>query len=257
QTVKVNDMSRVRRFGEAIGLEAEATENTSRTVAFPQLRTAMSQIAVPLAAGGTVIGVLFIESEERLAFGEDDEAVLEILAGQAASALRASEREAAAAEPRQAAPELAAAGREIRVSHHRFDDSIFVDGNYIRERRRRRAAAPDARMAPGRGPKRVHKPGNATRGRSPDAGDKGQSRNPAIAPAPQARGEAGPDQDRSNRQRSRSPRDGRTAHARGAGMSGFEPPMTRLQPVRIALTDLAHSLCPDDYPTLSWNMLDH
>jgi adenylate cyclase len=131
QTIKVNDMSRVRRFGEAIGLETEAAENTSRSVSFPQLRTAMSQIAVPLAAGGTVTGVLFIESEERLAFREDDEAVLEILAGQAASALRASEREAAAAEPRQATPEPAATGREIRVAHHRFDDSVFVDGTYI------------------------------------------------------------------------------------------------------------------------------
>lgn len=131
RTIKVNDMSRVRRFGEAIGLEAEATENTSRSIAFPQLRTAMSQIAVPLAAGGTVTGVLFVESEERLAFREDDEAVLEILAGQAASALRASEREAATAEPRQATPEPAAAGREIRVAHHRFDDSVFVDGTYI------------------------------------------------------------------------------------------------------------------------------
>ncbi|GAU86075.1 GAF domain-containing protein [Bosea sp. BIWAKO-01] len=133
QTIKVSDMSRVRRFGEAIGLEAEATENTTRIVAFPQLPTAMSQIAVPMMAGGAVAGVLFVESEERLAFREEDEAALEMLAGQAASALRASEREAAATEPRQAPPppEPAGAGREIRVVHHRFDDSVFVDGTYI------------------------------------------------------------------------------------------------------------------------------
>lgn len=133
QTIKVSDMSRVRRFGEAIGLEAEGAENTTRTVAFPQLPTAMSQIAVPMTARGTVTGVLFIESTERLAFREEDEAALEILAGQAASALRASEREAGAAEPRPAAPlpEPAAAGRQVRVAHHRFDDSVFVDGTYI------------------------------------------------------------------------------------------------------------------------------
>jgi adenylate cyclase len=133
QTIKVSDMSRVRRFGEAIGLEAEGAENTTRTVAFPQLPTAMSQIAVPMTAGGTVTGLLFIESTERLAFREEDEAALEILAGQAASALRASEREAAAAELRPAArmTESAAGGREVRVVHHRFDDSVFVDGTYI------------------------------------------------------------------------------------------------------------------------------
>jgi adenylate cyclase len=133
QTIKVSDMSRVRRFGEAIGLDAEGAENTTRTVAFPQLPTAMSQIAVPMTARGAATGVLFIESTERLAFREEDEAALEILAGQAASALRASEREAAAAEPRPVAtlPEPAAAGREVRVAHHRFDDSVFVDGTYI------------------------------------------------------------------------------------------------------------------------------
>ncbi|OWW00096.1 histidine kinase [Rhizobium sp. R72] len=130
QTIKVSDMSRVRRFGEAIGLE---TENTTRTIAFPQLPTAMSQIAVPMTASGSVTGVLFIESKQRLAFLEEDEAALEILAGQAARALRATEREAAAAEMKPAVrmPEPAPVGRQVRVVHHRFDDSVFVDGAYI------------------------------------------------------------------------------------------------------------------------------
>lgn len=133
RTIKVNDMSRLRRFGEAIGQEAEAAENLTRTVAFPQLPAAMSQIAVPMIARGTMKGVLFIESAERLAFREDDEAALEILAGQAAGALANSEREAAAAEPAQAARSAAptAVGREISVVHHRYDDSVFVDGTYI------------------------------------------------------------------------------------------------------------------------------
>ena len=133
QTIKVSDMSRVRRFGEAIGLEADGAENVTRIVAFPQLPTAMSQIAVPMTVRGAVMGVLFVESTERLAFREEDEAALEILVGQAAGALRASEREAAAAElkPVVSLPEPAAAGREVRVVHHRFDDSVFVDGTYI------------------------------------------------------------------------------------------------------------------------------
>lgn len=132
QTIKVSDMSRVRRFGEAISLEADATENATRSVAFPHLPTAMSQIAVPMAARGAVTGVLFVESEMRLAFREEDEAALQILACQAASALRASEWEAAAAEPGPGPVDPAApAGREIRVAHHRFDDSVFVDGVYI------------------------------------------------------------------------------------------------------------------------------
>lgn len=132
QTIKVSDMSRVRRLGEAIGLGEEASENTTRTVAFPQLPTAMSQIAVPMTARGAVTGVLFVESEVRLAFREEDEAALEILAGHATSTLRASEREAAA-ESKQVSPrpEPAAAGRNIRVACHRVDDSVFIDGAYI------------------------------------------------------------------------------------------------------------------------------
>lgn len=47
--------------------------------------------------------------------------------------MRASEREAAAAEPGQGSPvpEPAASGRDVRVAHHRLDDSVFVDGTYI------------------------------------------------------------------------------------------------------------------------------
>ncbi|MBN9254132.1 MULTISPECIES: GAF domain-containing protein [unclassified Mesorhizobium] len=133
QTIKVNDMSRVRRLGEAISLEAEASENATRVVTFPQLPRVVSQIAVPMVARNTLIGVLFIESTQRLAFREEDEAALEILAGQAAGALRASEREAAAAQPTQVPPppRLASGGGEIRVVHHRVDDSVFVDGTYI------------------------------------------------------------------------------------------------------------------------------
>jgi len=133
QTIKVNDMSRVRRLGEAISLDADASENATRVVTFPQLPRVMSQIAVPMVARNTLTGVLFIESTQRLAFREEDEAALEILAGQAAGALRASEREAAAAQPTQVPPppRLASGGGEIRVVHHRVDDSVFVDGTYI------------------------------------------------------------------------------------------------------------------------------
>lgn len=132
ETTKVSDMSRLRRFGEAIGLEAELTENASRSIAFPELPRAMSQIAIPMIARGVVTGVLFLESESRLAFRDEDEAALQILAAQAALALWASEREAAIAEPRQAPPPpVPATGKPIRIAHHRYDDSVFIDGVYI------------------------------------------------------------------------------------------------------------------------------
>lgn len=133
QAIKVSDMSRVRRFGEAIGLTAGEAENATRTIAFPQLPGVQSQIAVPMVTQGSVTGVLFVESTQRLAFREEDEAALELLARQTAMVLRASEREAAAADTARPPPGPAAvpAGRTIRITHHRADDSVFVDGTYI------------------------------------------------------------------------------------------------------------------------------
>ena len=132
-TIKVSDMSRVRRFGGAIITDTEVSENTTRIVAFPKLPTAMSQIAVPMMIRDEAIGVLFAESQERMAFREEDEAALEILARQASRALKASELTTPAAEPTLVLPtdEAVARGRGIRVIHHRVDDSIFVDGTYI------------------------------------------------------------------------------------------------------------------------------
>lgn len=133
RAVKVSDMSRVRRFGEAIATDAPISENATRIVAFPELVTAMSQIAVPLLIRDEVIGIVFAESPERMAFRDEDEAALEILAGQAAHALKTSERAAAAAGtgPPPSAGRAAPGGRDVRVIHHRLDDSIFVDDLYI------------------------------------------------------------------------------------------------------------------------------
>lgn len=133
QTIKVSDMSRIRRFGEAIASDEAHFENAARAVAFPDLPTALSQVAVPMMAGGEVIGVLFVESPERMAFGVDDEAALELLAREAARALKLIERHAEATGDVPAAPQPGAAvrGCELRVTYHRVDDSIFVDGQYV------------------------------------------------------------------------------------------------------------------------------
>lgn len=137
RSIKVSDMSRVRRFGEAI-IDAEGTESATRSIALPHLPTTMSQIAVPLIARGVVTGVLFVESTERMAFRAQDEAALEILAGAAANALAANalaanDGEVASAEQTRDAQSVEASvgGRSIRVVHHQLDDSVFVDGTYI------------------------------------------------------------------------------------------------------------------------------
>ena len=131
RTIKVNDMSRVQRLGEAIA--PGSAEDDGNTIAFPQLSSAMSQIAVPIAIRSEILGILFVESQDRMAFRDEDQAALEILASRTAHALQASDHFAAAAEPPPVAPSncITLEGPGVTVAHHIYDDSIFVDDIYI------------------------------------------------------------------------------------------------------------------------------
>lgn len=131
RAIRVNDLSRVRRFVAAAS-ESSLDENRTRTIAFPGMPNAMSQIAVPLAAQGQVHGVLFAESRERLAFTSEDEAALAIVARQAAAAMMLAEH--LAGEPQEAPDALVrneSDDRSFRVTHHAFDDSVFIDNEYV------------------------------------------------------------------------------------------------------------------------------
>ncbi|KSV65448.1 hypothetical protein N183_33975 [Sinorhizobium sp. Sb3] len=129
--VKVSDMSRVRRLNAAVR-DSSSDENRTRSIVLPGMPDAMSQIAVPLIVAGVVRGALFFESRARLAFTKADEAALSIIARQAALALAFSERNSEEAEVGRRAVQLSpATDRTIHVAHHRFDDSIFIDGNYV------------------------------------------------------------------------------------------------------------------------------
>ena len=131
QLVKVSDMSRVRRFGAAVR-DTALDENRTRSIPLPGMPDAMSQIAVPLVAGGAVRGVLFLESQERLAFDREDEIALSIISRQAAVSLTLSEKLSLEADPQQdSAGEHPALEQIVQVVHHSFDDSVFVDGNYV------------------------------------------------------------------------------------------------------------------------------
>jgi adenylate cyclase len=131
KTVKVSDLSRIRRFGSAIRATTP-DENRTRSIPLPGMAEAMSQIAVPLLVQDGAEGVLFFESAERLAFGRDDEAALAIIARQAATSLALCERLSLEGESAGHRPSGAPAGETlIDVVHHRFDDSVFVNGDYV------------------------------------------------------------------------------------------------------------------------------
>jgi len=130
--VRVSDMSRIQRFSSAVEASSDE-ENRTRTIALPGMPDAMSQVALPMVSHGALRGVLFLESPERLAFTKEDEAALAVIAMQAAAALALAEVEAgegAASVPAATEPPVMTE-RGFRVVHYAYDDSVFIDNEYL------------------------------------------------------------------------------------------------------------------------------
>jgi adenylate cyclase len=131
RTIRVSDMSRIRRFGNAIRASA-IDENQTRTIALPGMADAMSQMALPMIAGGILRGILFLESKERLAFSKEIESSLSILASNAGAALALADINTLDEQSLVTSQgDGVLAGRPFSVVHHLFDDSVFVDGEYL------------------------------------------------------------------------------------------------------------------------------
>jgi len=131
RAVRINDMSRIRRFGAAIRASA-ADENHTRTIALPGMPNVMSQMALPMIAGGALRGALFLESAERLAFPKDLETALSVVANHAAAAIALADNTSDAEQSLVTSQGSGAlTGRPFTVVHHDYDDSVFIDGEYL------------------------------------------------------------------------------------------------------------------------------
>jgi adenylate cyclase len=117
----------VERGGEAPG----------REIPLPGLARAESQVAVPAMVLGQLVGVLAIESEARLAFHVEDEALLGVIATLVASAIEidwAHERAAgdtALGDAGTRPTTQAAQPASTRVRFFAVDGSTFLDGDYL------------------------------------------------------------------------------------------------------------------------------
>jgi hypothetical protein len=113
-----------RSHGMSAGLDVE--------IPFPGLPGSQSQIAVPIMAGGRLLGVLFAESAATSRFGYDDEDALMVLAshvGAVAALLeeREDSHEEAPPAPERARPE----GTPLRIRRYAENDSIFAGEDYL------------------------------------------------------------------------------------------------------------------------------
>jgi adenylate cyclase len=130
RAMHVSDVSRVRRFADAVRASSDE-ENQTRTVALPGMADARSQIAIPMMAQRTVRGVLFVESGKPFAFRSDDETALAIVASAAALALTLAENVSEDAPAESTEMRSRAGGPPFKVTHHVYDDSVFIDEQYV------------------------------------------------------------------------------------------------------------------------------
>jgi adenylate cyclase len=122
----------VRRAYEQGGGEVPGHE-----IPLPGLVHAESQVAVPAMVLGQLVGVVVIESVDRLAYAPADEALLSVVATLVAGAIEidwANERAGGeTAEPGAGAGKAGrpVAARPVRVRFFPVDGSTFLDGEYL------------------------------------------------------------------------------------------------------------------------------
>ncbi len=107
-------------------------ERLEPLIPLPGLAAPSSQLAVPVLAGGRLIAVLYVESDQMCRFGYDLEDALVALCAQLGPSIVALQADIADDDPpgHVAAPE-SAAGPPLRVRHYARDDSVFLGDDYL------------------------------------------------------------------------------------------------------------------------------
>jgi adenylate cyclase len=102
-------------------------------IPLPGLEESRSQMAVPIAFGAEVLGVLYVESSEDMRFNYDDEDALVAVAAQLGTAIHALQQASETHEPAltSAQTPTKASGAAAVVRHYAADDSIFIDDDYL------------------------------------------------------------------------------------------------------------------------------
>lgn len=135
--MRVGNLGTMLRYARRIREEHEAQvgEAPGSEIPLPGLPEAESQLAVPAMALGQLVGVLAVESLDRLAFDEEDEAMLTVVAGLVASAVEVDAAEERLNEGRPVAlvakPAPVAPAAPTLVRFFEVDGSVFLDGDYL------------------------------------------------------------------------------------------------------------------------------
>ncbi len=126
--VRIADMGSAHRYVEAVDQDGAATQ-----IPLPGLSHPHCQVCVPMLARGQLCGAIFVESEAPFAYTHEDEDALMVIAGQLATALLAAELKAQGAIAAETPPVVKPANcnEAFRFKYYAFDDSVFIDDDYV------------------------------------------------------------------------------------------------------------------------------
>lgn len=120
------------RYSKAMRDAAGPDAQLETAIPFPGLAEPHSQVALPLLAGNRLLGVLYVESEQEMRFGFEDEDGLSVLAQQVALTMtqlqQAGETDA---ETVATAAAASPAGNRLPVRYYPANQSIFLGDEYL------------------------------------------------------------------------------------------------------------------------------
>lgn len=134
--IRINHMAREYLYSHAVRnsfQENVADWETETQIPLPGLAQSRSQLAVPVALGPRLIGVLYVESPEDQRFSYEDEDALATLADHLALAIHAAQRGAESQEDQApVTPATAAAsGEPAVIRYYPANASVFIDDDYL------------------------------------------------------------------------------------------------------------------------------
>ena len=141
EPMRVGNLGRLLAYARTVrrSYEAEGGAAPGNEIALPGLADAESQLAVPAVVLGQLVGVLAVESRDRIAFDAEDEDVLSVVAALVASAIEidlAGERESdvsldESSPVRTVEQPSSRGGDTTRVRFFAVDGSTFLDDEYL------------------------------------------------------------------------------------------------------------------------------
>jgi GAF domain/Pyridoxamine 5'-phosphate oxidase len=136
EPLRVGQLRQLLKYSRSVrrSFESDAVVGPGIDVPLPELGDTQSRIAVPAVVRGELTAVVVVDSPISLAFNDDDEAVLAVIAAVLAQMID-SERSSADISVRAApADKPVSIAPSLDATHVRFfavDGSVFLDGRYL------------------------------------------------------------------------------------------------------------------------------